>query len=236
MGRGLKEPTFFETHSTGFSVGNPDLEPEQSRVWDVGLEQSFGGSGVTASVTWFHQSFLDLIQYTYMSADPTGPNYFNVAEARAQGLEVSLTAPVGGLLLSGGYTYLDSKVLDSGFDEGDGAVFVEGEALIRRPTHMGTLTGQYHLPRVVLSGDLRWTGARSDRDFSAWPSTALELPSYALLGLGMELDLFESREGRPGIDLRLRAENLLDEEYQEVFGFPSPGRSFVVGLRMDFGG
>lgn len=236
VGRGLKEPTFFETHSTGFSVGNPDLEPEQSRVWDVGLEQSFGGSGVTASVTWFHQSFLDLIQYTYMPSNPTGPNYFNVAEARAQGLEVSLTAPVGGLVLSGGYTYLDSEVLDSGFDEGEGAVFVEGEALIRRPTHMGTLTALYHLPRTVLCGDLRWTGVRSDRDFSAWPATALELPSYALFGLGMELDLFESREGRPGIDLRIRAENLLDEEYQEVFGFPAPGRSFLVGLRMDFGG
>ena len=236
LGRGLKEPTFFETHSTGFSVGNPDLEPEQSRVWDLGLEQALGGSGAALSLTWFHQSFLDLIQYTYMPSHPTGPNYFNVAEARAQGLEVSLTAPLGGLVLSGGYTYLDSEVLDSGFDEGDGAVFVEGEALIRRPAHMGTLTALYRRSRAVLSGDLRWTGARADRDFSAWPATPLELPSYALLGLGLELDLVESKVGRPGIDLRLRAENLLDQEYQEVFGFPAPGRAFLVGLRMDFGG
>jgi vitamin B12 transporter len=236
LGRGLKEPTFFETHSTGFSVGNPSLEPEQSRVWDLGLEQSFGESGVAASLTWFHQSILDLIQYAYQPSDPAGPNYFNVAEARAQGLEVSLTAPLGDLFLSGGYTYLDSEVLDSGFDEGEGAVFVEGEALIRRPTHMGTLAAFYQLPRAVLSGDLRWTGARDDRDFSAWPAAPIALSSYALLGLGLEVDLFQSGEGRPGIDLRLRAENILDEEYQEIFGFTSPGRSFLVGLSVDFGG
>ena len=200
------------------------------------MEQAFGESGVAASLTWFHQSILDLIQYAYQPSDPAGPNYFNVAEARAQGLEVSLTAPLGDLFLSGGYTYLDSEVLDSGFDEGEGAVFVEGEALIRRPTHMGTLVAFYQLPRVVLSGDLRWTGARDDRDFSAWPAAPIALSSYALLGLGLEVDLLQSGEGRPGIDLRLRAENLLDEEYQEIFGFTSPGRSFLVGLSVDFGG
>jgi vitamin B12 transporter len=140
------------------------------------------------------------------------------------------------LSLSGAYTYLHSEVLDSGFDEGEGAVFVEGEALIRRPTHMGSLSLLYPLSRAVVSGDLRWKGRRADRDFSAWPASPVELSSYGLLGLGLEVAALEPKGGRPGVDLRFRAENLLDQEYEEMFGFVAPGRTFLVGARMNFGG
>jgi vitamin B12 transporter len=232
----LKEPTFLETSSSGFSVGNPDLKPERSQVWDLGLEQAVGASGVSTSITWFSQSLRDLIQYTFMPPDPSGPNYFNVAEARTRGLEVSLTAPLGGLTLSGAYTYLDSEVLDAGFDEGDGAVFVQGEPLMRRPKHMGSFSALYRLSRVVLSGDVRWKGSRTDRDFATWPASPVELPAYALLGLGLDLELLESSGRRPGVGLRVRTENLLDEEYEEMFGFVAPGRTILVGARVDFGG
>jgi vitamin B12 transporter len=235
FGKGLKEPTFFETSSSGFSVGNPDLKPERSWVWEMGVEQMLGEDGATASLTWFSQSFQDLIQYTFMPPDPGGPNYFNVAEARARGLEAALSAPIGDLTLSGSYTYLDSGVKDAGFDEGEGAIFVEGEPLIRRPRHMAALSAAYHLPRGAVTGGVRWTGKRSDRDFSGWPAAPVELGSHTLLSLGMEFQLLEVSGGRPGLALRLRGENLLDEEYQEMFGFAAPGRVFLIGARLDFG-
>jgi vitamin B12 transporter len=235
MGKGLKEPTFLETSSTGFSVGNPDLEPERSLVWEVGVNKRLGESGSTASVTWFHQSLKDLIQYTFSVPNPGDPNFFNVAEAQARGIEAVVSAPVGALTLSGSYTYLDTQVLDSGFDEGEGAVFVEGERLIRRPQHQGAVAIAYRLPRGTLSGGLRWTGARSDRDFSAWPASVVELPAYSLLGMGLDLNLLRPNGGRPGLDLTFRGENLLDETYEGVFGFRGPGRAFLVGARMEFG-
>src|SRR5207244_12607182 len=37
-GTGFREPAFFENYSTGFTVGNPDLRPEHSRSWELGLE------------------------------------------------------------------------------------------------------------------------------------------------------------------------------------------------------
>ena len=235
LGRGLKEPAFLETSSTGFTVGNPDLEPERSMVWEVGLEQALGEGGVTTSLTWFHQSIEDLIQYTFSSPEAGGPNFFNVAEARIQGVEAALTAPLGALSLSGAYTYLDSEVLDAGFHEGEGAVFVEGASLIRRPKHQGNLRIGYRFSNWTLNGNVRWTGPRSDRDFSAWPASPIELSSYTLLGVGAEVNLLTGEGGRPGIDLQIRGENLLDEEYQEIFGFPAPGRAFLVGFRMNFG-
>ena len=235
LGRGLKEPAFLETASTGFTVGNPDLKPERSQVWEVGVEQALGGRGVSASVTWFHQSLQDLIQYTFSGPEPGGPNFFNVAEAMIRGLEASLTAPFGDLTLTGAYTYLDSEVLDAGFDEGDGAVFVEGSDLIRRPRHQGSVRAGYRFARWALNGSVRWTGSRSDRDFSGWPAAPVSLASFTVLNLGADVNIVSAEGGRPGINLQARGENLLNEGYQEVYGFGAPGRAFLVGFQMTFG-
>lgn len=236
VGKGLKEPTFFETASSGFSVGNPDLDPERSRVWDVGLEQPWGATGIISSLTWFNQDLEDLIQYAPVPPNQGDPNYFNVAEARARGLEATLSVPAGVMTLSGAYTYLDSDVLDAGFNEGEGATFVEGSPLIRRPKHQANLQVTYPLGRVVLNGAARWTGMREDRDFSGWPAAPVELPSFTVFDLGAEARLFEPMGNRPGVRLNVRVENLLDEAYQHVFGFDSPGRALLVGLRAELGG
>src|SRR5467141_3595547 len=38
-GTGFREPSFLENYSTGYTVGNPDLQPEHSRSWELGFEQ-----------------------------------------------------------------------------------------------------------------------------------------------------------------------------------------------------
>jgi vitamin B12 transporter len=235
LGKGMKEPTFFETSASGFSVGNPELKPEQARVWELGVDQELVEGGASFSLTWFDQSLEDLIQYTYLPPEPGGPNYYNVAEARVRGAEVSVDIPLGAFGLSGGYTYLDSEVLDSGFDEGEGAVFVEGEALIRRPAHQVSLEGRYRHRTLFFSGSIRRVGARFDRDFTAWPAAPVELARYTLVGASAEITLLKPEGSRPGLDLQLRGENLLDEDYQEVFGFRAPGRVILAGGRLTFG-
>jgi len=236
LGKGMKEPTFLETHSSGFSVGNPELDPEVSMVWEAGMEQPVGNSGAQITLTWFDQTLEDLIQYTAMTPEPGGPNYFNVAEARSRGLEATGRFPLGDLLLSGGYTYLDTEVVDAGFDEGDGATFVEGEPLIRRPEHQFSLRALLSLGRGSLYGDLRVVGDRWDRNFGSWPATPVRLDRFTLLGLGADVELLEKQGSRPEFNLQIRAENLLDRRYQEVFGFRAPGRSYLVGGNLVFGG
>ena len=75
-GTGIKEPTFFETYATGFTTGNPDLEPEHSTSFEAGLDQDLGSS-VSLSLTGFSQSYRDLIQYTFSPPTQGGPNYHN---------------------------------------------------------------------------------------------------------------------------------------------------------------
>ncbi len=236
VGKGMKEPAFLETITSAFTVGNPELKPERSLVWEVGAEQALGSGGGQVAITWFRQELTDLIQYTFMAPEPGGPNYFNVAEARSWGLEVAGRLPLGPAILSGGYTFLDTEVVDAGFDVGEGATFVEGEALVRRPRHQVSLDATYRFSRGGLNAGVRRVGTRADRDFGAWPAVPVELKAYTLVGLGGEFVVREPGPGVPGFTLAVRMENLLDQSYQEVFGFRAPGRAFLLGGRVTVGG
>jgi vitamin B12 transporter len=235
VGSGLKEPTFYEAAATGYVVGNPDLDPERSLVWDVGMEQRLGKGGALATVTWFDQDLEDLIQYTFSPPVPGDPNFFNVARARVRGLELALDLPLGPVDLDLGYTLLDSEVLDAGFDEGAGAVFVEGDPLIRRPRHQAQIRGRWWFGRGSLTAEGRVVGTRSDRDFGGFPAEAVDLRRYTVVNTTLDLRVLEGSGRQPGLSLQLRGENLLDEAYQEIFGFQAPGRAFLIGGRLDFG-
>jgi len=236
IGTAIKEPTFFENFATGFAVGNPDLDAEQAFSWEAGVEQPLFSDRLRISATFFDQSFEDLIQYTFSPPNPGDPNFFNIAAATSRGLEFDADLTVGRIVLGGAWTWLDTEVTDAGFDSGDGATFVEGEALLRRPATTIALRVGASLSRVDIRADLSVVGDRSDRDFATFPATPIQLPSYQLLAFGGEWRIVEPGEGRPGFSLQIRAENLLDEEYQEVFGFRAPGRGLYIGGRVGVGG
>ena len=85
------------------------------------------------SGVWFDQDFQDLIQYTFSPPNPGDPNYFNVAGRSARGLEAGMSISSGALTAGGDFTWLATEVIDLGFRFREGATFVEGEALLRRP-------------------------------------------------------------------------------------------------------
>lgn len=232
-GTGIKEPTFFETYAAGFATGNPELEPERSLSFEAGADRDLG-AGVTMSLTAFNQSYQDLIQYTFSTPAPGAPNFHNVARARSRGLEAEAMLDAGRFNVNSSYTWLDTRVEDSGFDEGPGATFVEGGPLIRRPEHSFAATAFVHIARVAgLEVSARHTGDREDRDFASFPASPVVLPGYTVVDVAVNLDLW-GRGGRalsagPGFTLTVRAENLFDAEYEEVWGFRSPGRGIYVG-------
>lgn len=236
IGTGIKEPTFFENYATGFATGNPDLDPERSSSWEVGVEQGLLDGAVQLAAGWFDQTFTDLIQYTFSPPNPGDPNYFNIAEARARGLEAAARLRRGGLRVSADATWLDTEVVDSGFDSGEGATFVEGGRLLRRPhVVLGGNVGYHVEGRGSVSASVRRIGAREDRDFSAFPAAPTTLDAYTLLGVGAEIDVWRG-EALSALAITLRADNLLDAEYEEVFGFAAPGRQLYVGARVGLGG
>ncbi|MDX1566479.1 MAG: TonB-dependent receptor [Longimicrobiales bacterium] len=281
VGTGIKEPTFFENFATGFVTGNPELDPERSLSWEVGVEQELGGmssSGpgggarpgafagpiATIQATWFDQRLEDLIQYTPAPPNPGDPNYFNVAEATSRGLELEadlgLGAATGGALgdleVGASYSWIDTEVTDSGFDTGPDAAFVEGERLLRRPTHTLALRASGSVASSLrLHTRVSYVGDRADRSFdpATFVSSRVILPSYTRWSLGGEWDVLSvfrgsnaagsaasgpgrGETGFPRTSLTLRVDNLLDESYEEVWGFQAPGRQIHVGIIVGLGG
>ena len=230
-GTAFREPAFAEHFTTDFSVGNPALDPERTTSWEAGIAHAVGGAVVSA--TWFDQRFRDMIQYTFQE-EPTAPNYVNLASARASGLEVEARlAPIGALDASASYTLVRTRVLDAG--TGDFGAFEEGKPLLRRPRHSASALARWRLGgRGAISAEATWVGRRDDLDFSTFPAVRRELASYALVDLGMELDVLRD-ESSSALRLTLRVENAFDEKYQPAYGFVPPGRAVFVGARAMLG-
>ncbi len=182
VGTGLKEPTFLENFSAGFVKGNRELDPEHSRSFEIGVEQGIARGRWVLSGTYFDQRFRDLIQFS-SAPIPLGTdsvNFLNVAAANVRGIETGLKIEaLQGLALSFDYTYLHTEVADAGFESGPDASFVEGDRLLRRPTHWARGHAGYRLwDRGFLSLDVQWVGDREDLDFSSFPARRARLPAY----------------------------------------------------------
>ena len=234
VGTGFKEPSFFENFTSPFSVGNPDLRPERTFGVEGGIDQDFAGGRLGVAITAFAQRFRDLIQYTFLTASPDDPNYFNVAAANASGVEATLyLRPAGPVRGSISYTRLATKVTDAGFDSGDAATFVENERLLRRPGDALTARADAALgDRLRLGAAVSWVGTRDDIRFAPFPepSRRVVLPSYTTVGLSAGVTVLRERGGTPGLDLTGRVENLFDQEYEQAVGFPARGRGLFVGV------
>jgi vitamin B12 transporter len=228
-GNAFKEPTFFENYAEGFTVGNPELEPERSRSWEVGVEQRLAGDRARVGATWFDQRFDNLIMYTGSPA-PGQPNYVNVGEAVARGLEVEGRARLGAGTVTASWVRLDTEVTDEG--EGTDRLFALGEALIRRPRDRFNATAWVPLgDRVRAGGSVLHVGSRDDLDFTTdFSGVRVRLPAHTVMDLFAEGRLWSDAGGARELSVQLRVENLLGEEFQEVFNFPGPRRALYVGV------
>jgi vitamin B12 transporter len=236
-GSAIKEPTFAENYASGFAIGNPDLDPEWSMSWEIGLDQELVPDIATASITYFDQRFEEVIQFTFTPPNPTDPNYFNLGAATARGVETEVSASVGSVDLVGAWTWLDTEVVDVGLEGAPGDLFVDGQPLIRRPKHSFSLSASSPVgARTRVHSRLGYTGARDDRDFATFPATPVEAPGHTLWSLGAEYSLLDAAAGMPAVRLWVRGENLLDTRYQEAFGFDAPGRQLYAGVSVDWGG
>lgn len=231
-GNAFKAPSFYENYATGYVRGNPALVPEQSRGAEIGFDALFGEGKLALNVTGYVQRFRDVIQYAGTAPTPGAPNYFNVAGADANGVE--LEAAYRGLahwLLSGSYAWSDTRVTQSGFDEGSGASYVKGEKLVRRAPHTISLSATRAFRG---GGSVQFTGtsvgARDDRDFADYPASAVTLPAYLKVDGSAVIPLPARVPG--GLAMMARVDNLLGANYQEIARFAAPGRMVFVGLRV----
>ncbi|MCC3306183.1 TonB-dependent receptor plug domain-containing protein [Sneathiella sp. HT1-7] len=219
FGRAVKNPTLFELFgSTPGFTGNPNLKPEEGFGWDAGVEQAFLEDKLILDVTYFNNRIENLIQ-------GSGNTAVNLAStSRIQGMEFTAsTEPFENIRFDASYTYTNGK----------DAI---GTALVRRPKHIASLIGNYSFDVMErpanLNLSLQYNGKQSDIVYDSYFPVAtrtVDLDSYTLVNLAASYEFAE------GAEVYMRGENLLNEDYQEVYGYGSPGISFFAGLHIKFG-
>ncbi len=218
-GTGMKKPTFIELFGfiSGSFTGNPDLKPEESKGWDFGIEQSIYDGRLIADITCFSATLEDEIQglfTTVINAE---------GRSRRRGVETSLTAKFTDRL-TGLFSYTHTNAQEKN-------PAGEQRREIRRPRHMASANLNYAMlqERVNLNLNVSYTGEQDDLDFSSFPANTVTLDDYTLVNLTASYAFSDS------LILYARAENLFDEDYENVLGFQTPSDAYYIGLRMKLG-
>jgi vitamin B12 transporter len=216
IGRGVTNPSFFELF--GFVnrtfVPNPALVPEESVGWDAGYEQTFWDGRVLFDVTYFSSRLQNEIVLAPLAANKSTVRNLTGTSTR-EGVEATAKfRPVDWLQLSGTYTYTDAKD-DVGVQE------------IRRPRHAASAsaTAFFDNNRGKITVNAAYNGNMTDTRFT-FPAQTVVLNAYTLVGGMISYDMTRWST------VYLRAENVFDRRYEEVFSYRSPGAAVYAGLKV----
>ncbi|MDG1310770.1 MAG: TonB-dependent receptor [Porticoccaceae bacterium] len=219
-GTAVKNPSFSERFGfyTNF-IGNPNLEPEESTSWELGVDQQLGE--LSLSATLFDSELENEINgFVY------DPSTFAYTSGNNEGLSqrqgVELTAAVNmddSLSINAAYTYTDSVEahLAGGYNDE-----------VRRARHTGSLNLAWQvMDNLQISANAQYNGSQTDVYFPPWPtpSQTVTLDDYTLLNINANYSASDN------LEIYLRLDNLLDDDYEEVFGYQTLGFGASLGLR-----
>jgi vitamin B12 transporter len=202
-GEGFKAPSLYQLYTnSGFTA----LDPETSKGWDAGIEQPFAEGTGKFTVTYFDRKTKNLIDYDFATF-----TYYNIGRTRARGLELGMqVTDWQGFDVSLSYTYLDAENR------------LTGNQLARRPKNNFYGSIDYAWPFGLRTGiDLAHGGQRFDNQ-----ANTVLVGEHTLVGLRASVDVADRFE------VYGRVENVLDETYQVVSTYGTPGRAAYVGVRV----
>lgn len=217
VGTGFKAPPLADLYGTAqigsFPVfrGNPDLEPEKSVGWEIGVEQALLQGHVRLGTTYFHSRIRDLIEFT-----PAFDSKENRERAEIYGLESFIHAELTerlSLRLDHTYTMAED-------DE-------TGEDLLRRPKHKITGSAELRaLDRVLLSASAIYIGPRKDIDAVTFDRKTLG--GFTVVNVAATVTVSH------GWRVFGRIDNLFDKDYEDPDGFATAGFAGYVGVGAEF--
>lgn len=207
-GEGYKLPSFF---ALGHALlGNPDLLPETSTGWDLGLAWS-AAPALRMQATYFYNDFEDLVDF-----DPENFTNVNRSAVESSGAELQLSWAVSEVFdLQTQATYTDLDVKDN------------ASVLLGRPQWKAGAFARWQLARqwnALL--DYQWTGKQMASSRYTGQTVVQELDDYHRVDLSLQW------RAREQLQFELAVDNLLDEDYQNAVGFHSAGRVVRFGLKL----
>ena len=204
-------PSLYQLYD-GYS-GNIDLNPETNQTFEVGFDATFK-ENIQFDVVYFNRKEVDAIIY-----NNTTYSYGN-SSSDASGLELNLrVAATSFLSLNSSYTYIDSNNLEDFNDYIPANKFVTGIDITP-------------FENAFLNFTYRNVGERTIFDrygsFGTLGDDVI-LEEYQVLDLMANYKVLEDT-----VTFFIAATNLLNEDYDDIFGYETRGRNYKVGVRLQF--
>jgi outer membrane receptor protein involved in Fe transport len=194
--------------------GNSDLDTEITLHYEIGIEQQLP-AGATLDVTGFVIDAEDFIE-----KDSSGENQ-NYQEVSIVGVETGLTMrPVDDLMLRFGVTWLEAtdESTDSSRDE-----------MQYRPEWKFTAESRYAFDfGLTASGSVQHVADQYFYDNDDGDQQK-KLNDITVVSLKLSQTIADS-----GLEVYAGVDNLFDEDYEESYGLPQPGRTFYGGVEYRF--
>lgn len=211
VGNAFSAPTFNDLY---FPFGsNPDLEAEDSRTVQVGLN----GELLQQTLFWNLQAY-----YTDYDDFIELDNNFvpqNIEHVISRGVDLAVSFEQQHFIISSAIGWQLSENTDT------------NERLIRRPRWYGRLDADYKHSFNIAGSDIAWSigmsliGQTGSLDEVGFPTTRVELPGYGLLNLRQSIQLF------PELGVQFLVNNVFDkDDYANVATYNEPDRNYRVAF------
>jgi vitamin B12 transporter len=206
---GFKAPTFNDLYYPFF--GKPDLRPEESRGYNIGVAQY--AQRYSWTVNAYETRIDDLISYDSSIFLPN-----NIDQARIRGIELTFDTTVGEWDLSTQLSHADPR--NHTPDRGGSSNANRGNVLARRARNTGRIDVDRAFGAFAFGASVKGASHRYDD-----AANTVRLGGYATL------DLRVSYAFDPDWTLEARVDNAFDRGYETIAWYNQPGREYGLSLR-----
>jgi len=229
----LRTPGLPETYWWGYgeTKGTPALKAEKNTAAEWVFRHAFADRGFVRLSAYYY----DIEDYIMFRFDPVWKGVYNIDRVVLTGASLDgRFRVVSGVTARAGLTCQKSRKVGDAFDTAG-----LSDEIDYLPRWKATAGVDINLPwRAVLSADVRYVDERkmiyAYRDYpQQWgpPQDAfklMHLDAYATLDLSLKIPFTEYGE------VNVYIENVCDKSYEEQFGYPLPGRTAGVSLKVTF--
>lgn len=204
-GTGFRAPTFNDLYYPLF--GNPNLQPETSESYEIGLSWRPTDSTV-----------IDVAVYRtdlYGAFDPLASGVVNIDRARIDGIEASVSHRFDERWHGrAAIEFRDPVDLDTG-------LYLRRQDRFKVSAELGFRATE----KLDLTARALYAGERSDEEFGVG---RVVLPAYFTFDVAATYRIDEQS------DVKFAVENLFDERYSTAYGYRSPGRTVSLSFSRTF--
>lgn len=200
LGTGFKAPSFNDLYYPW--GGNPDLVSETSDSIEFLVKADLFGYKTEVSV--YQTDIEDLIEWAPLEDNPFVWMPQNVDDAEIDGAEISIEKAVDNFSTNFFYSYVDAKDANT------------NERLSRRARHTANLAMSYTLNDWAFAANYGHHGSRYDG--------GVKLENYNLVDLSVNYQINSDWQ------VQVKANNVFDEDYQNVNNYVAPGAEYFIKL------